>query len=311
MTPSTATNASDSLGTATTLRDREIVSTRIFDAPRELVFEAFGDPDHLLLWWGPQGFTNTFHEFDLRPGGLWRFTMQGPDGAVYQNESVFTEVRKPERVVFHHLEPIHGFQMTMTFIEQGGKTSLTWRMVFDSAEECARVRPFVTDANEQNFDRLADQLARMASAGEPLVIVRVFDAPRSLVFKAWTDPEHLAHWYAPKGCTVHFNTLDLRPGGVMHFCHHLPGEDVWVKGVYREVVEPERIVFTDSFSDEAGNQVERPGYPPEMRVSVTFAEEDGKTKVTVRHEGLIADQGESQGWTEMLDLLAEHLRTIA
>jgi uncharacterized protein YndB with AHSA1/START domain len=144
-----------------TAADYEIVSTRVFDAPRDRVFEAFSDPDRLARWWGPTGFTNTIHEFDLRPGGAWRVAMHGPDGTDYHNESVFVEVVRPERVVFQHQEPVHRFRMTITFDEHGGRTTLTWRMRFDSAEEYARVKSFVAEANEQNFDRLAEELARV------------------------------------------------------------------------------------------------------------------------------------------------------
>lgn len=140
--------------------DLEIVSTRSFDAPRERVFEAFSDPSRLARWWGPKGFTSTFHEFDLRPGGTWRFLMHGPDGVAHPNESVFVEIVKPERIVFQHVSG-HRFEMTITLDEQGGGTRVTWRMRHETAEECAKVKRFVVDANEQNFDRLAAELARM------------------------------------------------------------------------------------------------------------------------------------------------------
>jgi uncharacterized protein YndB with AHSA1/START domain len=109
----------------------EVVSTRVFAAARELVYEAFSNPDHLVHWWGPKGFTNTFSEFDLRPGGAWRFVMHGPDGVDYRNATDFVEVVQPERIVFQHLRPVHRFQMTMTFTEQSGQTKLTWRMLFE------------------------------------------------------------------------------------------------------------------------------------------------------------------------------------
>ena len=142
--------------------DREIVSTRVFDAPRERVFRAFSDPQVLARWWGPDGFTSTFQEFDFRPGGAWRFVMHGPDGADYRNASDFIEVVSPERIVLEHLRPMHRFQMTMTFAEEAGKTRLTWRMEFESVVELDRVRAFIPGANEQNFDRLQAQLAAMA-----------------------------------------------------------------------------------------------------------------------------------------------------
>lgn len=147
--------------TAEAPADREIVSTRVFDAPRERLFRAFRDPKVLARWWGPNGFTSTFQEFDFRPGGAWRFVMHGPDGADYRNESEFIEVVSPERIVLDHLRPMHRFQMTMTFAEEAGKTRLTWRMRFESAAELERVRVVVRAANEQNFDRLQAQLATM------------------------------------------------------------------------------------------------------------------------------------------------------
>ena len=141
--------------------DREIVTTRVLNAPRELVFKAWTDPDQLVQWWGPKGFTNTFHEFDMRPGGIWRFVMHGPDGVDYQNKSVFVEVVNPERIVFDHVSGPR-FQVVATFAEQAGKTTLTFRMRFESAAECDKVKAFAVEGTEQNFDRLETQLAKMA-----------------------------------------------------------------------------------------------------------------------------------------------------
>ena len=141
--------------------DRELVTSRVIDAPRERVFRAFSDPSHLAQWWGPKGFTNTFHEFDLRPGGAWRFIMHGPDGGNYPNESVFVEVVEPERVVFQHVSAPH-FEMTITFAEEGGKTRIGWRQMFNSAGERERIARLAVEANEQNLDRLEAELKKMA-----------------------------------------------------------------------------------------------------------------------------------------------------
>ena len=145
----------------TNTADREIVTTRVLNAPRELVFKAWTDPDQLVQWWGPKGFTNTFHEFDMRPGGIWRFVMHGPDGVDYKNESVFVEVVKPERIVFRHVSGPQ-FQVTATFAEQAGKTKLTFQMLFETAAECDKVKVYAVEANNQNLDRLEAQLAKMA-----------------------------------------------------------------------------------------------------------------------------------------------------
>lgn len=141
--------------------NREIVTTRVLNAPRDLVFKAWTDPDQLVQWWGPKGFTNSFHELDMRPGGIWRFVMHGPDGVDYQNKSVFVEVVNHERIVFDHVSGPR-FQVVATFAEQAGKTTLTFRMRFESAAECDKVKAFAVEGNEQNFDRLEAQLAKMA-----------------------------------------------------------------------------------------------------------------------------------------------------
>ena len=141
--------------------DRELVHSRLIDAPRERVYRAFAEPEHLARWWGPKGFTNTFQEFDPRPGGRWQFVMHGPNGADYPNQSVFVEIVKPERIVFDHLSG-PAFQVTATFAEEAGKTRLTFRMLFETAAECDKVKGFAVGANEENLDRLEAELARMA-----------------------------------------------------------------------------------------------------------------------------------------------------
>ncbi len=142
----------------------ELVTTRIFVAPRETVFAAIRDPRQLAQWWGPQGFTNEFQEFDFRPGGVWRFTMRGPDGAAYAMDHRFAEIVAPERIVVRHLQPGHDFTLVMTLVARVDHTELTWKMRFDDPAEAARVRAFVAPANEQNFDRLAAHLAANAKA---------------------------------------------------------------------------------------------------------------------------------------------------
>jgi uncharacterized protein YndB with AHSA1/START domain len=141
--------------------DREVVSIRVLNAPKEVVFRAFSDPKHLAQWWGPKGFRNTFHEFDFQPTGHWRLTMRGPDGTDYKNEYVLLEVVEPERIVISHPDPEHNFQLTIILAEEGEKTRLTWRMRFESVEHCNQVKPVVIEANEQNLDRLEAELARL------------------------------------------------------------------------------------------------------------------------------------------------------
>jgi uncharacterized protein YndB with AHSA1/START domain len=153
---------------------------------------------------------------------------------------------------------------------------------------------------------------------QELVITRVLDAPRELVFEAWTEPEHLARWWGPRGYTTPYCTIDLRPGGVMHHCmRSSEGREVWSKGVFREIVVPERIVLADSFADAEGNVVSPTHYgmsadwPLETLLTVTFEEHaDNKTRITLRHAGIRSGaerEGSQLGWIETLNCLAEYL----
>ena len=114
--------------------DREIVTTAVIAAPRARVFEAWVDPVQMVQWWGPNGFTTTMQEMDVRPGGVWQFIMHGPDGVDYKNKSIFEEIVTPERIVFSHLSG-PAFRMTATFDEGGGRTTVTMQMVFESTKE--------------------------------------------------------------------------------------------------------------------------------------------------------------------------------
>ncbi len=158
-----------------------------------------------------------------------------------------------------------------------------------------------------------------AATDEALVIERIFDAPRELVWKAWTEPERMMRWWGPKGYTTPVCKIDFRVGGSFLNCMRSPeGQDIWATGVYREIVEPERIVCTDSFADENGNVVSAAHYgmpesiPLEMMITVQFEDVNGKTKMTLRHGGLPLDEmtdGANQGWNESFDKLDALLAT--
>ena len=142
--------------------DREIVARRVFDAPRELVFKMWTEAEHITKWWGPNGFTTTIHEMDVRPGGVWRFVMHGPDGRDYQNKIVYVEIVKPERIVYDHVSGPQ-FRSTAIFAEQGGKTELTVRMLFETAalrDKVAEEFGAVEGLN-QTLGRLGEHLTKM------------------------------------------------------------------------------------------------------------------------------------------------------
>ena len=161
-------------GTASvTAGEREIVMNRVYGFPREQVFRAWTDPEQVGHWWGPNGFTNTISEMDVRPGGNWRFVMHGPDGTDYPNRIVYLEVEAPSLLRYAHGGDNGGddftpdFHVTVVFEALGVHTRLTARLVFDSAEACAEVQRFgATEGGKQTLDRLAQYLAQKVATGE-------------------------------------------------------------------------------------------------------------------------------------------------
>lgn len=299
--------------------ERELVVERLFPAPRELVFKAWTYPKHMEQWFGPEGFTNTTHEVDVRPGGVWRYTMHGPDGVDYPNKIVYHEIAFAERLVYMHSgdegDDSEPFQVTVTFDEHAPNvTKLTMRMLFASpAELQAAVEIGAVAGANSTFDRLERELAKMA-ANQDVVIERIFDAPRELLFKVWTDPKHVQQWWGPEVFTNPLVEIDARPGGKLLIHMQAPDGAIYPDtGVFHEVVPPERLVFTSrAFEDESGNAL------LEVLTTVTFAEHQGnKTKMTLTANVLKAAPevqgalaGMEQGWSESFDKLDKHLAQL-
>jgi uncharacterized protein YndB with AHSA1/START domain len=153
-------------------------------------------------------------------------------------------------------------------------------------------------------------------------ISRVFDAPRELVWKVWTQTEHLEHWWGPKGCTLQVKELDFRPGGVFLYCMQVPEVgQMWGKWVYREIVEPEKFSYISSFADENGNTIRAPFssmFPLEVLSTLTISQHEGRTTLTMHAVPIDTSEAEQQlfqsmhssmqqGWGGTLDQLAAYL----
>lgn len=144
-----------------TTPESEIVSSRNFEFSQELVFKAWSNPEHLKNWWGPKGFTNTFHEFDFREGGKWTFTMHGPEQGNYENDVEFIKIDEPNLIAWkRHSKPL--FQILTTFeAVSKNETKVVFKMLFETVEECQKLKPYVVDKNEENFDKLEVELSKM------------------------------------------------------------------------------------------------------------------------------------------------------
>jgi len=298
--------------------DREILITRVFNAPRDRVFQAFCDPKLIPEWWGPARYPTTVEVMDVRPGGKWRYVSRAEDGTEFGFHGEYREIVPPERVSqtfeFEGM-PGHLSIDTATFEEIGGKTRLTIRSAFASKEDRdGMVQSGMESGLRESHERFE---ALMARPTNEVVITRIFEAPRERVWRAWTDPRQVQRWWGPKHFTTPVCEIDLRVGGTYRYCMRSPeGKDFWGTGVYREIVPMERIVYTDSFADEKGNVVPATHYgmsadiPLEMLVTVTFENFGGKTRLTLRHLGIPKGpdyEGAHEGWSQSFDKLAEEL----
>ena len=305
--------------------EREIVMTRVFAAPRSMVWGAFADPWQVGQWWGPKGFRTTMTEMDLRPGGKWRLVMHGPDGTNYPNEVTFLEVVPMEKVVLELSGGKEGaetvrFQQTISFTDEDGGTRLTIRIAFPSAEERDRnVREYRSiEGGRQMFDRLEAHLQEKdkpaGGATHELSITRVFNAPRELVWQAWTDPAMAKQWSGPKVFPAFHVELGRKPGDRWRIGLRgmTPGSDtvaeIWQGGVLKEFVPPERLVYTYAWEDRSAVGLPADGAPHDTTITVRLEERDGKTTMHFSQAFFATASerdGHNGGWSSSFERLAE------
>jgi uncharacterized protein YndB with AHSA1/START domain len=295
----------ENVDTLSSTADRELTISRILNAPVELVWEVFTKPEHIKRWWGPNGFTNTIFQMDVKPGGAWDFVMHGPDGTDYKNKSVYKEIVEHRKIVYEHITG-PSFVATIEFEEQDGKTLLNWRMLFESKEEFTRtVKTFKADEGlKQNIYKLEGYVLKVGAVKE-LTITRLLNAPREIVFKAWTDVEQLRKWWGPKDFTNRIVDFNSQPGGRLDIDMIAPDGIVYpMTGEWSEIVEPGKIVFISAAVDANGKKLF------EVLTTVTFEEENGKTRLTLHaavshltEEGKPYVDGMNKGWNESLDRL--------
>lgn len=292
---------------------------RSFDAPRDLVWKAWTERERLMKWFCPRGFTVLFAEGEVAEGRTWRSGMRAPDGQEHIAGGVYREVRPTGRLVFTHAwegPDSPETLITVSFEEQGGKTQMTFEQVgFATTESRDGHRGGWSEAFDNLDERLAEQLGRLTvTRVSPceVKLVRVFDAPRRLVWEAVTKPEHVRRWWGLRDHEMVVCEMDLRVGGSWRFVQRTPdGQEHPFTGVYQEIVEGEKTVSTfiydvEGIRDHASLE------------TVTLEEREGKTILTnlVRHdspeslEGHLAS-GMEWGAAESMNRLEELLKTLA
>ncbi len=311
---------------------REICITRVYEAPIEAVWEAWTDPDQVAQWWGPRGFTLTTHSKELRPGGLWHYTMHGPDGVDYPNKTLYHVVEEHRKLVYDHggyddRPPL--FRVTVLFSESDGKTAMEMTMTLPTAEEAEAIRKLIKAAGgNATWDRLAEFLNEQEKGLYSFVINRSFAVPSEEMFAMWTEPAHLSQWLPPVGFEMDILRFDFRDGGDCFF-RMSNRKDVTFYGTfeYREIIRPSRIVYIQRFCDEMEQLARHPGlpvFPEAMLMSILFTAEDAfTTRVTVTSipMGMVSSEENAaftktrpdmtQGWTGSFDKLEAMIPAVA
>jgi uncharacterized protein YndB with AHSA1/START domain len=277
-------------------KELEFTITRVFDAPRELVFKCWTDPGHMARWRGPEHFTNPVCEMDVRPGGAFRIVMRGPDGSDNPMKGIFREIVPPEKIVksddlseesdawFDLVfpdrpkgqgKPKIDLLTTVTFEDLGGKTRVTVRMRFgQAAHRDAFVKVGMREGWSQSFDKLDDLLDAIKGSDREIVMSRLLAAPRDLVFRSFSDPVNIGKWWGPNGFTTTTHEMEFREGGVWRYTMHGPdGTDYPNYVKYTEIVAPEKMRY------DHGSNAE---HPEMFKAVITLADEGGKTRVILR-----------------------------
>lgn len=249
--------------------DTDIVVTRQIPAPCELVFDAFTDPKGISDWWGPVGFATTTHTMDFRVGGTWRFTMHGPDGTDFENEIVYEEIENPRKLAYRHAglgATAHiQFRSTVTFEPRDGGTFVTLRARYATADaRDQNVREVgAVEGGRQTLSRLEARMTNMLQhaatrmllalpSQTEIRLVRVLDAPRELVFEAFSKPEHLRRWWGSAAFEMPVCEIDFRVGGAWRIVQReVSGTEHPFCGVYRTIEQPELIEYTFIYDTEA------------------------------------------------------------
>lgn len=285
---------------------REITISRDYDAPLALVWQAWTQPQHLAQWWGPDGFSITTFEFNLKPGGIWRYLMHGPDGRDWKNRIDYIEIVPQKRLVYAHGgeegDADIRFQVLVTFCEKAGRTTVTMKSVFPTKEVLEKVvREYgALEGAKQHMSNLAEYLPTMgdskaARRESAFVLSRELNAPRALVWKAWTEAEQLAKWWGPRDMKLDVVKADIREGGRFHYAMKAPGNTMYGLAVYRELNAPERMVWVNSFADAKGEIARAPfakEFPLEVLNTVLLSEHGNKTRLTLRSAPINATKEE-------------------
>lgn len=296
---------------------------RLYDAPLALVWEAWADAERISQWWGPRGFTLTTHSKNLCAGGIWHYTMHGPDGTDYPNKTKYYDVKPQVRLEYDHggyddRESL--FHVVVEFKAIENKTQMDMTMTFKTVEMAIQMKQFIKEAGgDTTWDRLGEYIQSVYYNKEVFIINRSFSQPIDIVFDAWTNPHKLSQWLAPKGSEMTFYKCDIKSHGEAFYSMSNAHFKLYGRTEYLEINPPYELVYKQQFCDENQNVTRHPMAPKWPETMLThvqfFKESKNGTRVTVTWEVfgdchadelsafMQARAGMTQGWTGSFDKL--------
>lgn len=279
------------------ISDTELGIERTFHAKAHIVFDAWTQPEFVKLWWAPaqRGVRMVECTGDVRPRGTYRYVIGRGETERYTFSGTYLEIERPTRLVYtQRFEPMPGEAvMTISFIEQGEFTTVSAREVYPSKEALdGALASGMEEGMNQTYEQL-DALMESVRNVPQLRLSRVFDAPRHIVFSAWSKAEYVSRWFTPAPLTTLSCELNLQSGGVFNLVMRMPnGIEHPMNATFTEVVPNERISFVAYINDGL-----------EITTHVTFTEQMGKTTMAIhqlyaRENG--STRGAYEGWTQSL-----------
>lgn len=305
--------------------DKQMINQRLIDGPCALVFKAWTDADHIMKWWGPRGFTTTTKEIEIREGGVWRYTMHGPDGTNYPNRIMFKKIVPNISISYDHDndndDDSFAFESEITFTDKGKQTLVTITSIFKNKEtHDFAIAHGAKEGGLQFLQRFEEHVLCLNG----FQITREFDCSPTALFALWTQLDHLLQWMGPKGSEMDILSGKIEVGESVHYkMKHPEGPMLYGKITYLELSPPHRIQYIQQFTNEYGEPTSPPfdeTWPISMKTTVALEPIGKRTKLSLVWTTVDATDeeqntfdsnkdGMKMGWNSSFDVLEAYIKS--
>lgn len=306
--------------------DKQMINQRLIDGPRNLVFKAWTEADHITKWWGPRGFTTTTKEIDICEGGVWRYTMHGPDGTDYPNRIIFKKIIPDTIILYDHDndDDQHPFAFIaeVTFTEKGAQTLVTTTLTFKDNDTYNQAMTHgAKEGGIQHLQRFEEHVLSLNG----FKITREFDIPPKDMFDLWTNLDHLSKWMGPKGAEMEILSGNIQEGQTFRYKMNASSPTpLYGKITYLELSPPHRLQYIQQFTDENGTPCPPPfdaPWPISMKTTISFEPVNNKTLLSLvwvtvdaseeqQHTFDTNKQNMAMGWSGSFEVLEDYIKQL-